>query len=194
MNKFDKKLNELIKEAYKSGYKLKDGKFELSTPDKFPVMEVFLFSQSTYEDYGHFNVFKETVRISNEEYQRVLNYAEENSGQDITDKNEEEDFAQGFFEILDDVVNKNVKLYTISDFYLSHKDSIRIWSDEDYPFEYRGDSEGETKYADFYFRRDDDDSNFPQGYISFYEILASDFEKVKEQDINLDLTKFVKIN
>lgn len=193
MNKFDEKLNKLIKEAYKSGYELKKGKFKLSTPDKFPVMEVFIFKETTEEEYGYFNIYKETVKISNEDYQRVLKYAEHNSCEDITDENEKEDFAQEFFEITDDVINKYVKLYRISDFYLGYKDSIRIWSDEDYPFEYRN-HEGETKYADFYFNRGDYNSRFPTGYISFYEILQPDFEKVKEQDIDLELTKFVREN
>lgn len=193
MNDFNKKLQELIKEANKNGYEYKNGKFKLSDENKFPVMEVFLFSQTTYEEYGYFNVYKETVKISNEDYQRVLKYAESNSGDDITEENEEEDFAQEFFGIMDEVINKYVKLYSISDFYLCHKDSIRIWSNEDYPFKYR-DHEGETKYADFYFRRDDDNSRFPTGYISFYEILQPDFEKVKEQNVDLDLTKFTRIN
>ena len=193
MNDFNKKLQDLIKEADKNGYEFKNGKFKLSDKNKFPVMEVFLFNQTTYEGYGYFNVYKETVKISNEDYQRVLKYAEDNCGNDITAETEEKDFAQEFFDIMDDVIEKYVKLNSKSDFYLSHEDCIRIWGDENYLFKYR-DYEGETKFADFYFRRDDDDSSFPQGYISFYEILSSDFEKVKEQNVDLDLTKFTRIN
>ena len=193
MNDFNKKLQELIKEANKSGYEYKNGKFELSNVDKFPVMEVYIHNQTTDEDYGYFNVYKETVKISKEDYRRVLKYSERNCNRNITNENNGEKFAQEFFEIMDDVIRKYVELYKISDFYMRYKDYIRIWSDEDYPFEYR-DYDDETKYADFYFNRGGSDSDFPDGYISFYEILQPDFEKIKEQNVNLELTKFIRYN
>ena len=40
--------------------------------EKFPVMEVFLVNNTTYEDSGRFNIYKKTVKISQEDYDKNI--------------------------------------------------------------------------------------------------------------------------
>lgn len=52
----------------------------------------------------------------------------------------------------------------------------------------------ESKCGDIYFQYKDGntESEFPVGWVSFYEMMEKDFEKA--EDVNLNLTKFMRDN
>ena len=76
---YNDELQKLIKNAELEGYKFVDGKFEKMVLEKFPVMEMFLINNSTYEATGYYDIFKKTVKISNEDFTKVLEYAKDNN-------------------------------------------------------------------------------------------------------------------
>lgn len=69
---YNTKFQSLIDEARKDGFKLSDNGFVKTEDEKFPVMEVFLVNNTTYEDSGRFNVYKRTVKISQEDYDKIV--------------------------------------------------------------------------------------------------------------------------
>ena len=76
---YNTKLQKLIEEASKDGITLHDNKFEQTEDEKFPVMEVFFVNNSTYEDSGRYHIYKRTVKISQDDYGRIVAYAKENN-------------------------------------------------------------------------------------------------------------------
>ena len=80
---FNKELQELINKANQNGYDFKDGKFERTKELKFPVMEEFLIDNSTEESTGYWKIFKKTVRISEEDYKIIVDYAKNHNSEDI---------------------------------------------------------------------------------------------------------------
>ena len=60
---YNTKFQSLIDEARKDGFELSDNEFVKTEDEKFPVMEVFLVNNTTYEDSGRFNIYKKTVKI-----------------------------------------------------------------------------------------------------------------------------------
>lgn len=188
MKDFNKQLQELIKEANKSGYEYKNGKFKLTDEGKFPVMEVFLIDETTCESTGYWNIYKKTVKISDEEYKKVLEYAKENEHEDINDDNENEDFYEKFFDvIMGDIVGKYDDNSNI-DFYIGYG-NIQICYEEEFSYH---DHEGYTECVDLWFTKKIEDGRFPRGYISFYEMPLSDFKKA--ESVDLDITKYMRWN
>lgn len=70
-------------QAEKDGYELSNNNFRKTDNDKFPVMEVFFVNNTVYEDYGYVNIYKRTVKIPQEDYNEILDYAKNNNCKDI---------------------------------------------------------------------------------------------------------------
>ena len=80
---FNEELQDLINKANQNGYDFKNGKFERTKELKFPVMEEFLIDNSTDESTGYWKIFKKTVRISEEDYKTIVDYAKKHDSEDI---------------------------------------------------------------------------------------------------------------
>ena len=182
---FNDKLQSLIREAERSGYEFSNGKFEKMKLEKFPVMEMFLVNNSTYEATGYYDIFKKTVKISDEDFVKVLEYTKENNYKKIHCKYDiEGDFLE---KIIQDVIYK----YDESDI-----DFVNVNVGGEILIEYRDDchaySNHEDKCVNLWFSKPDDDDDFPRGFISFYEMTTSDFEQ--SDNVKLHLKKFMRDN
>ena len=192
MNDFNRELNKLIEKAASKGYALKDGKFEMTTQEKVPVMETFFIYNTTCEDTGRWYIYKETVKISDEDYKKILEYGEkyynyhyDSKGYKINHDCEYE----GFYE---DVMENIVLKYDNSR--LGYQDAniggtVYVWHDEDHEYY---DKEGYTDYVDLWFSKEEDDDDFPRGYISFYEMPLCDF--VNAEHIDMCVKKYMRDN
>ena len=69
---YNDELQNLITRATRDGYEFFDGRFEKIELEKFPVMEMFLVNNSTYEHTGYYDIFKKTVKISDKDFDKVL--------------------------------------------------------------------------------------------------------------------------
>lgn len=174
---YKSKLEELILQAEKDGYELSNNNFRKTDNDKFPVMEVFFINNTVYEDYGHVNIYKRTVKIPQEDYNEILDYAKNNNCKDI-----KFDYCNG-----DDVIERifysndtsNVDFSMgCGDRFVRHN-HYHAYTDED-------------ECVDLLFSKDSDDDDFPRGYVSFYMMERHDFEKA--ENVNLNLEKFMKDN
>lgn len=153
---FNKELQELINKANQNGYDFKDGKFERTKELKFPVMEEFLIDNSTYESTGYWKIFKKTVRISEEDYKEIIDYAKEHNSEDIRCRctiDIDEEFLEKIIDNIDkydeskmDIIETNIG------------GTIRIWYDDSY---YIYDDE-ESECVDLWFSKEDDDCDFPR--------------------------------
>lgn len=192
MNNYNEELKELIEKAARNGYALKDGKFEMTTQEKVPVMETFFVYNTTYEDTGRWYIYKETVKISDDDYKKILeygkkyyNYHYDSKGYKINHDCEYE----GFYE---DVMENIVLKYDNSR--LGYQDAniggtVYVWHDEDHEYY---DKEGYTDYVDLWFSKEEDDCDFPRGYISFYEMPLCDF--VNAEHIDMCVKKYIRDN
>lgn len=187
MNDFNYKLKKLIKEANEHGYEFTNGIFEQTKSDIIPVMETFFIDNSTYEHTGYWTIYKNTIRISDEDYKEILKLGK---------KYHDEEFKincstkyEGFYkEVIADIVCKYDK--SKIDFINGNVGgTVRAWNEEEY---YYFDREGYTDYVDLWFSKEDDDDDFPRGYISFYEMPMCDFKKT--ESVNLDITKYIRYN
>lgn len=69
MADYNKKLNELIKEAKSNGYILRENSLQFQKDSgSFYVMEVFLICNSTYEHTGKWFIYKKLFPIKDEHY------------------------------------------------------------------------------------------------------------------------------
>lgn len=187
MNDFNYKLERLIKEANEHGYEFTNGIFEQTKSDKIPVMETFFINNGVYESYGYWTIYKKTTRISNEDYKKILELGEKYSFDDY--KIDYSTKYEGFYkDVIADIVCKYDK--SNIDFTDGSRGGTIQVNYEEY-FEYF-DRDGETEYVDLWFIKEDDDCDFPRGYISFYEMPMCDFKKA--EDINLEVTKYIKYN
>lgn len=187
MNDFNYKLEKLIKEANEHGYEFTNGIFEQTKSDIIPVMETFLIDNSTYEHTGYWTIYKNTIRISDEDYKEMLKL-----GKKYYDKefkiNCSTDYEGFYKEVIEDIVLKYDK--SKIDFIDSNVGgTVRVWHEEEYRYFHR---DGETDYVDLWFSKEDDDDDFPRGYISFYEMPMCDFKKA--ESINLEVTKYIRDN
>lgn len=182
---YNDELQSLIRKAERDGYGFSDGKFEKMKLEKFPVMEMFLVNNSTYEATGYYDVFKKTVKISDEDFVKVLEYAKENNYKKIHCKYDTED---AFVEkIISDVIWKydesNIEYVEVNvggDIEVEYRDDCHIYSNH------------KDKCVNLWFSKPDDDDDFPRGFISFYEMTMSDFEK--SDNVDLHLKKFMRDN
>lgn len=183
---YNEELQELIKRANKNGYEFINGKFEKLEEMKFPVMETFFINNGVYEDTGYWNIYKKTVRISEEEYKNIIKYANKNDFKEIICKYNA-DIDDNFYEKIIETIYKYDESRTeITEcnkggiITLRYDDSFEVYDGE------------ESECVDLWFTKEDDNCDFPRGYISFYKISLSDFKKV--EDINIDVEKFMKYN
>lgn len=187
MNDYNYRLKKLIKEANEGGYELVNGEFEQTKLDRIPVMETFLIDNSVYEQTGYWTIYKKTIRISDEDYKKILKLGEKYDFKDF--KIDCSTKYEGFYkEVIVDTVLKYDK--SNIDFTSGNRGGTVRVNYEEY-FEYF-DRDGETEYVDLWFLKEDDDCDFPRGYISFYEMPMCDFKKA--EDINLEVTKYIRWN
>lgn len=182
----DEQLQELINEARKEGYELINGRFEKveeTEEEMFPVMEMFFFNNSVYEDFGKYNIFKKTVKIDEEDFEKMISFAKENNCTDFECNYEVED--EFIDEIIDRVINKYDKS-SIEFMDVNIGGTITVQLNE-----YRKYTT-EDKCVDLWFTKENDNDDFPRGYISFYLMESSDFEKA--ENIDLRLEKFMRDN
>lgn len=184
MNYYNKKLNELIKSAEEYGYSFDGKKFVKNADSFYPVMEVFLQMHTTYEDSGHYYIYKNTFEISKDDLEKMLNYSKENNTETISFKKDE-----NFYALYEKIISK----YLIMDkkcylFNCSFDGKVSIFNDTYYKYR------DEQNVADFYFQYKDNDldSDFPIGYISFYKMSYNDFQKA--ENVNMELHKFMRYN
>lgn len=189
---FNRELNKLIEKAASKGYALKDGKFEITTQEKVPVMEMFFIYNTTYEDTGRWYIYKETVKISDEDYKKMLeygkkyyNYHYDSNGYKINYSTEYEGFYK---DVIADIVRKYDK--SRIDYINGNRGgTVFVWHDEDHEYY---DKEGYTDYVDLWFSKEEDDDDFPRGYISFYEMPLCDF--VNAEHIDMCVKKYIRDN
>ena len=170
---YNSKLEDLIWQAEKDGYELSGNSFKKTDDDKFPVMEVFFVNNTVYEDYGYVNIYKRTVKIPQEDYNEILNYAKNNNCKDIK------------LDYYDDVIERifysndqsNVDFSMGCGNIFVRYNHYHVYTDKD-------------ECVDLLFSKDSDDDDFPRGYVSFYMMERHDFEKA--ENVNLNLEKFMK--
>lgn len=182
---YNKKLEQLIKDANDNGYEYKNGKFVKNSNDWLPVMEVFLQTHTTYESSGYYNIYKHTFEIEEEDFEKIMKYVELNDDK-IIDFNEEDFLENIYYEILLKYFDKDINCSLFESGYFNGNVFLR----NNIYYKY----DRESKCADIYFQYKDGntESTFPVGWISFYKIMKKDFEKA--EDINLYLTKFMRDN
>lgn len=176
---YNTKFQSLIDEARKDGFKLSDNEFVKTEDEKFPVMEVFLVNNTTYEDSGRFNIYKKTVKISHEDYEKIIAHAKENDCKTIKC-----DYSNGD-ELIERIIYSNdepnidFSMCNIGGNISIRYNSYHVYSDND-------------ECVDLFFTKENDDDDFPRGYISFYIMERRDFEKA--ENVNLNLEKFMRDN
>lgn len=187
MNDYNYRLKKLIKEANEHGYEFTNGIFEQTKSDRIPVMETFLVDNSTYEHTGYWAIYKKTTRISDEDYKKILKLGKKYDYKDF--KINHSTKYEGFYkEVIADIVCKYDK--SRIDFINGNiGGTVRVNYEEYFGY---FDRDGETEYVDLWFMKEDDNCDFPRGYISFYEMPMCDFKKA--EDINLEVTKYIRYN
>lgn len=176
---YNEKLQKLIEEAEKDGYKLSDTGFIKTEDIMFPVMEVFFVHNTTYEEFGRFYIYKRTVKISQEDYDKIVTYAKENDYKSIKCNYNNGD------ELLKEIIYKNDKSgIDFSSFTIGGNIEIRysdyhVYSDAD-------------ECVDLFLTKENENDDFPRGYISFYKMKLEDFVKAEAVDFRLE--KFMRDN
>lgn len=185
MTDYNKKLKELIKEAADHGYTFgSDNEFH-KEPEYVYVMEMFWIWNSVYEETGEYYIYKHTFKITNEEYNRMVDFGKKNDMKAICCDHLSEN---GICDIADDIIYK----YDTSDidFLNGFDGSIDVQYRNDYYNRYT--KEYDAECVDLWFSKKDDNSDFPRGYISFYQMQLQDYEN--SQSIDLEVRKFLKDN
>lgn len=184
---FNRELNKLIENAASKGYALKDGKFEITTQEKVPVMEIFFIDNTTYEDTGRWYIYKETVKISDEDYKEILKLGKKYHNKEfkINCSTDYEGFCE---EVIEEIVLKYDKS-KIEFIDTNVGGTVRVLHDKNHEYY---DKEGYTDYVDLWFSKEEDDDDFPRGYISFYEMPLCDF--VNAEHIDMCVKKYIRDN
>lgn len=176
---YNTKFQSLIDEARKDGFKLSDNEFVKTEDEKFHVMEVFLVNNTTYEDSGRFNIYKKTVKISQEDYDKIIVHAKENDCKTIKCDYRNGDELIERIIYSNDELNIDFSMCSIGGNISIRYNSYRVYNDND-------------ECVDLFFTKENDDDDFPRGYISFYIMERRDFEKA--ENVNLNLEKFMRDN
>ena len=193
---FNRELNKLIEKAASKGYALKDGKFEITTQEKVPVMETFFIYNTTYESTGYWYIYKETVKISDEDYKKILECGKKY--QYTHDYNHKFKLNydcehEGFYkDVIENIVLKYDKSKIGFTDTNNHDGTVHIWYSEDDVYEFYDEDEGFTEYVDLWFLKEDENDDFPRGYISFYEMPLCDF--VNAEHIDMCVKKYIRDN
>lgn len=176
---YNTKLQKLIEEASKDGITLHDNKFEQTEDEKFPVMEVFFVNNSTCEDSGRYHIYKRTVKISQDDYGRIVAYAKENNYKKLKfNCSNGDDCIEDIFYNNDESGMDFSSLSVGGDITIVHN-SYHVYTDND-------------ECVDLFLTKEDDNNDFPRGYISFYMMESSDFAKA--ENVNMRLKKFMRDN
>lgn len=187
---YNKKLNMIIEAAEKDGCKFIDGKFIETQEDVFPVMEMFLFDSTVYEDTGRYHIFKRTYKIQENDYLKVISYCKSNDGKKIN-----MNCCCNDMDFLDNV-----------DHIIGSYDCFENCSGIDYYDRNVGGTieiqcNNYSRYTnndecvDLWFTKQEENDDFPIGYISFYKIKNADFIKfTKEENVDIKLKKFMRDN
>ena len=184
---YNKKLNMIIEAAEKDGCKFIDGKFIETQEDVFPVMEMFLFDSTVYEDTGHYHIFKRTYKIEEIDYNKVVSYCKKNDGKKIHMYYDCDDID--FLDNVDHVIGSYDCFETSSciDYYDRNVGgTIEIRCNDYYKYT------NKDECVDLWFSKEEENDDFPIGYISFYKIKNMDFRKLKKEDIDIKLNKFMR--
>lgn len=179
-NYYNTKLQSLIEEARKDGIGLYNNRFfERISDNKFPVMEVFFVDNTTYEEFGKYHIYKRTVKISQEDYDRIVTYAKENNYKRIRlNCSNGDDCIEEIFYDNDESGMDFSSLNVGGDLTIVYN-SYRVYTTHD-------------ECIDLFLTKENDDDDFPRGYISFYIMERRDFEKA--ENVNLNLEKFMRDN
>lgn len=177
---FNKELELLKYKAEQYGYDFKDGEFVKTNSGWISVMEVFMISQTICEESGRYYIFKHTYIISELDYDKITDIMIENDDKLIT-------VDDVIFEEIDNIVYK----YTGDEFPIDYigtydKGQIRLAYDK-----YRVYKESD-ECCDIWLSGTRDESDFPNGFISFYKMQAADYSCV--DNVNLKLKKFMRDN
>lgn len=180
---YNKKFEEMLKDAEHNGYIFKDGKFIQNTDVFIPVMEVFLQTKSTYEESGYYYIYKHTFTISEDDYDKLMNYAELMHDKTLDFNNELDD---NIYDIIMKYISFDKKCDLFEDSYYDGNVFVRNETYEKY--------DKESQCLDLYFdyKQNNTESRFPVGYISVYKMMNTDYAKV--EDVNMWLKKFMRYN
>ena len=189
MNDYNKKLQKLQEEAARFGYKFEDGQFVKDTDGFMPVMEVFFQWHTTYEDEGIYFIYKHTFEIEEKDFEKMIEFIETHDLKEYNlEENEDCDFSETFDEIVLKYLNTDHKCFALED---GLDGTMRLVNNHSSLRYCLGDDD-EDHYGDIEFQPQDSQSMFPYGYISFYQIKNSDFQKA--EDINMRIEKFMRYN
>lgn len=182
---YDKEFQDLIELAKKDGLVFTDGKFE-HEEYTFPVMEILHIRDLTDEDKGKYQIYKEIFHINKTQYDKVFSFAEENNLNEYLineDLPETDEFIDGISEVIAD--------YDCFDFdyvCFGSGGKIQIQCNE------YGYGDNKQKAVDLWFSKQCVDDDFPIGYISFYMMRESEYNKAKENRIDMLLSKHLRFN
>ncbi|WP_288682317.1 hypothetical protein [uncultured Eubacterium sp.] len=189
MADYNKKLNELIKEAKSNGYILRENSLQFQKDSgSFYVMEVFLICNSTYEHTGKWFISKKLHPIKDEHYNQIVEFAKKNNEKSIKSpisSNEElANLVKNVIGKYDDVSYEElIQPYIGGELFINYVDEYyNAFTDEN-----------DMECVDLWLSKEDDDTNFPRGYISFYKIMSEDFYK-NCNPIELKVEKFLRWN
>ena len=183
MNYFNKRFQNILEEAQNYGYEFKNGMFEKNVDEFFPVMEVFLQYNTSYEDEGHYYIYKNIFQISQDDYKRIMDYVNLMNGKTL-------DFNTDFpIELYEDTIEKYLEEDIKCDIFTNniYDGNVEIVKRMYNRYSY------EDECGEIYFKRNEyNDNGFPTGYISFFNMMNKDFEK--KEYVNMWLNKFMRDN
>lgn len=185
-NIYNEKLSELIKEAINDGYKYEKGSFIKEEEDKIvPVMEFFFIDNSVYEDYGRWYIHKRTVKISDEDYDKLMEEFKPYTTYDYEIRLSSSD------DFVDNILIPIVCKYDKSEcdyININVGGNIFVYRDKNYNRNYPD----EIDYIDMRFYKKEDDDDFPRGYVSIYKMKEIDI--ARQQKLDLKIEKFLHDN
>ena len=186
MTDYNKKLKELIKEAADHGYTFGSDNEFYKEPEFIYVMEMFRVWNSTYEETGSYNIFKHTFKITDDEYNQITDFGKKNNRIIVNNNNIPEDSK--LCTIIEDIIYKYDTSYMpLMDCCSGGNISIRYGH---YYNKYTKKYDAEC--VDLWLFKEDDNDEYPRGYISFYQIDKQDY--INSQSIDLKVEKFLKDN
>ena len=177
LQRIKQKEQELINDAKVMGYSRINGQF---IKDKIiPVIEIYVYGETTHESYGAFMIFKKTIPLTKEQLTEIKGIQQT-----------KEDIINDF--IYDDGILTKLKgldnFYDILEWHgqLDPENIERIVDDleDEYPML----QDGCNLYLEFFFELGEG----LRGYISVYD-MPSD-ELAKQDNIDLTLNKYLTSN
>lgn len=179
---YDKELQDLIELAKKDRLVFTNGKFEYEEY-VFPVMEALYINNSTDEDTGYYQIYKKTVKVSKADYKKVFEFAKAHNYKEF--KVNCSDLDDDFEEEMLPIMSKYDQFkYDYVD--TSRGGTITVQCNT------YGYGEDEQEAVDLWFDKEYDNDDFPRGFISFYMMKESEFNKA--ENVDMLLTKHLRFN